>query len=375
MSVSSIVGAAQSGKISWFGGPQDSSSGPTTSSGAPVSYPAISTYNQATKGGYWLVHMPNGRTAVLKQTDIGPAPWTGRNFDFTYTALPLLGYSTGNFPTDANITATYLGKSVPAQYQHLVIGQGGTAVSGMVSGARSNAQKQAGVTAPGQTTTTTTGGSTDFASAIADAMLQGEKPINPNGKFTAGSGILARALANVSSGAYTTPAQTTSTSAPSTGAVKAAAQAQMPTAKGTPGSGKGLIGSNLKYAGTDMGVDFSGSGPIPAVIQGVVTRVDPIGSGNGWPGGALVVIKGTGPDAGKFTYLAENFHPAVRVGQSVNRGMSLGSAVGVYPYIEYGWAANASGTTRTHAFHQNEFAARHSVGTTDGRDFQHYLGI
>ena len=127
MPVSSAQGVAQSGKISCFGGPGDPSSGPTTSSGAPVSVPSISTYNQATKGGYWLVHMPNGKSAVLKQTDIGPAPWTGRNFDFTYTALPLLGYSQGNFPTDATITGTYLGKSVPSQYSHLVIGQGGSA--------------------------------------------------------------------------------------------------------------------------------------------------------------------------------------------------------------------------------------------------------
>lgn len=99
-----------SGKVSWFGGPNDSMSGPTTSSGRPVSEPAISLYDQSTKGGYWLATMPNGTRAILRQNDIGPAPWTGRKFDVTYTALQGLGYTEGNFPTDANMTAQYLGQ-------------------------------------------------------------------------------------------------------------------------------------------------------------------------------------------------------------------------------------------------------------------------
>lgn len=108
--VHSAGGQKLTGKISWFGGPNDAMSGPTTASGAPVSQPGISTYNKGTLGGYWRVKLPNGKTAVLKQTDIGPAPWTGKKFDFTSSSLKGLGYSEKNFPTGATITGEYLGK-------------------------------------------------------------------------------------------------------------------------------------------------------------------------------------------------------------------------------------------------------------------------
>ena len=100
------------GKISWFGGPQDKTTGPTTASGAPTSTPGIAVYNQSTLGGYWLLRMPNGHGVVVKQTDIGPAPSTGRTFDFTYSLLPLLGYNTSNFPTNQSVRGVYLGKTI-----------------------------------------------------------------------------------------------------------------------------------------------------------------------------------------------------------------------------------------------------------------------
>ena len=40
--------------------------------------PGIAIYNRATLGGYWKVTAANGKTAILKQTDLGPAPFTGR---------------------------------------------------------------------------------------------------------------------------------------------------------------------------------------------------------------------------------------------------------------------------------------------------------
>src|SRR6185437_3785017 len=102
------------GKISWFGGPNDSSSGPTTASGAPVTTPRIAVYNRSTLGGYWRVTAPNGRTRIIQQTDIGPAPWTGRVIDFTYSSLRLFGYSEADFPTNAVASAVYLGKDKQA---------------------------------------------------------------------------------------------------------------------------------------------------------------------------------------------------------------------------------------------------------------------
>jgi len=87
-----------------------------TASGASTSEPGISISEAApwryqTLGGYWRVHMPNGRTAILRQTDIGPARWTGRMLDFTYTALQQLGYTEGSFPTDAVASAEYIGRT------------------------------------------------------------------------------------------------------------------------------------------------------------------------------------------------------------------------------------------------------------------------
>jgi hypothetical protein len=107
---SPISAVPLNGKISWFGGPNDHESGPTTASGAPVTTPGIAVYNHATLGGYWKVTTPNGRTRVIQQTDIGPAPWTGRVIDFTYSALKQFGYTESNFPTNSTAHAVYLGK-------------------------------------------------------------------------------------------------------------------------------------------------------------------------------------------------------------------------------------------------------------------------
>ncbi len=107
-------GGAKTGKISWFTGQQ-------TASGISINVPGIAVYNHSTLGGYWLMQAPNGRQFVVQQTDIGPAPWTGRLFDFTESLLTRIGYTTSNFPTDAQATGYYLGKTIPPQYQSLLI--------------------------------------------------------------------------------------------------------------------------------------------------------------------------------------------------------------------------------------------------------------
>jgi hypothetical protein len=101
------------GTVSWFGGPNDPTSGPTTASGSPISAGGIAVYNEATLGGYWNITFPNGHTVILKQTDIGPAPWTGRTIDVAYSSLNAAGYNENNFPTNGNVRAEYLGKTQP----------------------------------------------------------------------------------------------------------------------------------------------------------------------------------------------------------------------------------------------------------------------
>jgi cell wall-associated NlpC family hydrolase len=107
-------GRSLTGRVSWFGGPHDPTTRPVTASGEPISTPGIAVYDTATLGGYWQIEFPDRHLAVLPQTDVGPAPWTGRVLDVTYSALPDLGYSAQSFPTDATVTAVYLGKSVGA---------------------------------------------------------------------------------------------------------------------------------------------------------------------------------------------------------------------------------------------------------------------
>lgn len=106
------------GSSSWFGGPNDPTTGPKTASGAPTSQPGIAVYNRQTLGGYWAVKMGNN-IGLVKQTDIGPAPSTGRSFDYTYSLLPLFGYSQSTFPTGAQTSGVYLGQNLTDVSTHL----------------------------------------------------------------------------------------------------------------------------------------------------------------------------------------------------------------------------------------------------------------
>lgn len=103
------------GKVSWFGGPGDPSDSGHTADGGTTKEPGIAVYNHGTLGGYWRVKAPNGKTVVLKQTDIGPAPWTGRKIDVTYSALNKFGFNEHDFPTDSHFNAEYLGRTPPKE--------------------------------------------------------------------------------------------------------------------------------------------------------------------------------------------------------------------------------------------------------------------
>lgn len=94
------------GKVSTYGGPNDSGDNNRPAlAGATNRAPGIAVYNQHTLGGYWLVTI-DGTTKVIQQTDIGPAPWTGRKIDINPPAAKRLGGVT----TDATGKAVYLGK-------------------------------------------------------------------------------------------------------------------------------------------------------------------------------------------------------------------------------------------------------------------------
>lgn len=102
------------------------------------------------------------------------------------------------------------------------------------------------------------------------------------------------------------------------------------------------LGSGLKPARIDMGVDYTGSGPLYAIGSGTIKNV----YNSGWPGGTFIsLLLDSGPYAGKYVYYAENIAPKVSVGQHVQAGQLVGTARGSYPYVEVGWAASPGGGT------------------------------
>jgi len=87
----------------------------------------------------------------------------------------------------------------------------------------------------------------------------------------------------------------------------------------------------------DMGVDFSGSGPVYALGAGVVVRSASYFPG--WPGGGWVTYRLTdGPDAGLMVYLAEDVTPAVKAGQHVSPSTVIATMYDGGDGIETGWA-------------------------------------
>lgn len=103
------------------------------------------------------------------------------------------------------------------------------------------------------------------------------------------------------------------------------------------------IFSTRDYAGVDQGVDFTGSGAIPALDAATVTYVgsSPIIEGGTYP--VVVYQLNAGPYKSHFVYVAENFTPSVKPGQHLKQGQAIGHAKGSYPYIEIGFNKTPQG--------------------------------
>ena len=88
----------------------------------------------------------------------------------------------------------------------------------------------------------------------------------------------------------------------------------------------------------DQGVDFTGSGPVYALGDGVVTNAQD-GYMTGWPGGGWITYRLTdGPDAGLTVYVAEDVTPAVQPGQHVTPSTVIANMFSAGDGIETGWA-------------------------------------
>jgi len=93
------------GRVSTFGPPGE---GPgRTASGVSSAEPGIAIYNYSTLGHLFRVTIA-GHSAILRQTDIGPAPWTHRVTDVTGAGSRVLGIDPAAFPTDSYGTAREL---------------------------------------------------------------------------------------------------------------------------------------------------------------------------------------------------------------------------------------------------------------------------
>jgi hypothetical protein len=164
------------GKVSQFGGPNDPTDSGHTANGMTTATPGIAVYNENTLGGYWKVTTANGRTQVIQQTDIGPAPWTGRLIDFTYSAVHLFGYTQQNFPTDSVASAVYLGKdkqkAMEAGGQDAIAASQQVTSGGETAGIRKNASIISdGEGAVGILKDLVTGNVSDLGSKLALASL------------------------------------------------------------------------------------------------------------------------------------------------------------------------------------------------------------
>jgi murein DD-endopeptidase MepM/ murein hydrolase activator NlpD len=95
----------------------------------------------------------------------------------------------------------------------------------------------------------------------------------------------------------------------------------------------------------DEGVDFTGSGPVYALGDAVVTNA---GYNGGWPGGGWITYRLTnGPDAGLMVYLAEDVTATVQVGQHVTPATVVGNMFEGGDGIETGWAEPTGDTAES----------------------------
>jgi hypothetical protein len=94
--------------------------------------------------------------------------------------------------------------------------------------------------------------------------------------------------------------------------------------------------SGLVLERIDQGVDFSGSGPVYALGDGIVTNAQSYNGG--WGGGWITYQLTDGPAQGLMVYVAEDVTPTVQVGQAVTAYTVVANMFDGGEGIETGWA-------------------------------------
>jgi hypothetical protein len=117
--------------------------------------------------------------------------------------------------------------------------------------------------------------------------------------------------------------------------------------------------ANLQASRIDMGVDYSGCGPILALDRArIVLASDRLaGPESCWgktcvppPGDRVMYRLLDGPFAGKYVYIVENITVTVPTGQTVAAGQPIAILHDAPPNFEIGWAAGRVAYTSTRAY-------------------------
>ena len=99
------VSSGKAGVYGWFDGNtswRDNSDAPGSAAlGVADNRQGHAFYSHETLGKWFYVTDPQGKTALSQQTDIGPAPRTGRSIDIHARVADALGYTQPNFPTNS----------------------------------------------------------------------------------------------------------------------------------------------------------------------------------------------------------------------------------------------------------------------------------
>jgi hypothetical protein len=138
----------------------------------------------------------------------------------------------------------------------------------------------------------------------------------------------------------------------------------------------------LRASRIDMGVDYSGSGPILAMGRAKVIKAGYFpGPERCWgktcapaPGGWVAYRLLDGPFEGKYIYAVENITVSVKKGQIVRQGQRIAVLHNASPNLEIGWAAGRHAETLAVArHHQCRCTDPGGWSSIEGRNFNRLL--
>src|ERR1700739_1645183 len=140
---------------------------------------------------------------------------------------------------------------------------------------------------------------------------------------------------------------------------------------------------NLEPSRIDMGVDYSGAGPILALGRAkVVLAPDKLaGPESCWgktcvppPGDMIVYRLLDGPFAGKYVYVVEHITIGVKAGETVRAGKRIATLHQGSPNLEMGWASGHGAQTLAVARgHQGRGIDPGGWSSIEGRNFNSLL--